>query len=126
MPYILYISFTEAILIFSAWLTEKKSYDVDNIIFHTWLLFNFGGGDSSGALMHGWSSLKLQTTFVHRRFWWWVERRRSWLGTDPGMLYHQRLCLQWKQLPVVVACVWTALQGPPRRARRGRRHIPSR
>ena len=31
-----------------------------------------------------------------------MERRRSGI---PGMLYHQRLCLQWKQLPVMVACV---------------------
>lgn len=44
MAYILYISFTEAILILSAWLTEKKLYNFDNIIFHTRLLFNFGAG----------------------------------------------------------------------------------
>lgn len=53
---IYYISFAEAILIFSAWLTEKK-YNFDNIIFHIRLLFNFGrgaGNNSSGALMHGW------------------------------------------------------------------------
>jgi len=53
---IYYISFAEAILIFSAWLTEKK-YSFDNIIFHIRLLFNFGSGvgKSSGALMHGWN-----------------------------------------------------------------------
>lgn len=43
MAYILYISFTEAILIFSAWLTEKNC-TILTIIFHTRLLFNFGAG----------------------------------------------------------------------------------
>lgn len=52
--HIYYISFTEDILIFSAWLTERKSYNFDNIIFHIRLLFNFGrSGDSSGALING-------------------------------------------------------------------------
>lgn len=52
--HIYYISFAEAILIFSAWLT-KKSYNFDNIIFPIRLLFNLGRGDGSGALMHGWN-----------------------------------------------------------------------
>jgi hypothetical protein len=52
--HIYYISFTEAILIFSAWLT-KELYNFDNIIFHIRLLIltDRGLGNSSGALMHG-------------------------------------------------------------------------
>lgn len=37
---------------------NRKLYNFDNIIFHIRLLFNFGGGDSSGALTHEWNLYK--------------------------------------------------------------------
>lgn len=62
--HIYYISFTEAILIFSAWLTEKKLYSFDTIIFPIRLLFNFGGGGDTFWCLNAWLGLEAKTTFV--------------------------------------------------------------
>lgn len=39
-------------------MNRKQLYNTDNIIFHIRLLFNFGVGDSSGALTHEWNLYK--------------------------------------------------------------------
>lgn len=46
---------------------QKKMYNFDNIIFHIRLLFLELGGDSSGALMHGWN-LDAKNHIVPRSF----------------------------------------------------------